>query len=145
MEYTIKHICLYMSDVRPTLLLVDLKLAVEVDTGDDDVGQHVDGAHDIEHIWVIERHLLGSLHHEATTAPSSVTYTQCAREAATPSTWPHSQDNHHIGNLRVDSHLVSVFSSEEQTIELSVFIKKRREEMEGKGSTRMIYGGIARS
>lgn len=42
----------------PTVLLVDLLLDVEVDAGDDDVGDDVERAHAVEHIRVIERYLL---------------------------------------------------------------------------------------
>jgi hypothetical protein len=45
-----------------TILLVDLLLDVEVDTGDDYVGDDVERAHAVQDIRVIERNLLGDLH-----------------------------------------------------------------------------------
>jgi hypothetical protein len=47
---------------RRTILLVDLRLHVEVDTGDDQVGDDVEGAHGVQHVRVIEGYLLGDLH-----------------------------------------------------------------------------------
>ena len=45
-----------------TILLFDLRLHVEVDTSDDDVGQNVQRAHTVQDVWIIERNLLGDLH-----------------------------------------------------------------------------------
>jgi hypothetical protein len=46
-----------------TLLLVDLELDVEVDTGDDEVAGDVNGANNVEHVLIFEGDLLGDLHH----------------------------------------------------------------------------------
>jgi hypothetical protein len=45
-----------------TILLVDLLLDVEVDAGDDDVGDDVERAHAVQDIRVIKWDLLGDLH-----------------------------------------------------------------------------------
>jgi hypothetical protein len=46
-----------------TLLLVDLHLDVEVDAGNDQVADHVEGAHAVQDVRVLEGHLLAGLHH----------------------------------------------------------------------------------
>jgi hypothetical protein len=48
----------------PTLLLVDLQIAVSVNSKDDQVGQDVDSAAGVQDHWILERHLLCRLHHE---------------------------------------------------------------------------------
>lgn len=45
-----------------TILLVDLRLHVEVDTRDDQVGDDVERAHAVEDSRIVERYLLGDLH-----------------------------------------------------------------------------------
>lgn len=47
-----------------TLLLVDLRLHVEVDAGNDQVGHNVECADSHQDVGLLERHLLGNLHHE---------------------------------------------------------------------------------
>jgi hypothetical protein len=49
-----------------TILLVDFLLHVEVDAGDDDVGDDVERAHAVENVRVVERYLLGDLHEPPT-------------------------------------------------------------------------------
>jgi hypothetical protein len=51
-----------LCSVRRTILLVDLCLDVEVDTGNDQVGDNIERAHAVEDVLVIERDLLGDLH-----------------------------------------------------------------------------------
>ena len=48
--------------LRRTILLVDLRLHVEVDARDDDVGHNVQCAHAVEHIGVIKWDLFRDLH-----------------------------------------------------------------------------------
>src|ERR1700733_11076135 len=50
--------------VAPTVLLVDLQLAVVVDAEDDQVGGHVEGAEAVEDVGVLHRDLLGQLDQE---------------------------------------------------------------------------------
>jgi hypothetical protein len=45
-----------------TILFVDLLLDIEVNAGDDDVGDDVERAHAVQHIRVIKRNLLRDLH-----------------------------------------------------------------------------------
>jgi hypothetical protein len=45
-----------------TILLVDLLLHVEIDAGNDYVGDDVERAHAVKNVRIIERHLLGDLH-----------------------------------------------------------------------------------
>jgi hypothetical protein len=45
-----------------TILLVDLLLYVEIDAGDDYVGDDVECAYAVKNVRVIEGHLLGDLH-----------------------------------------------------------------------------------
>lgn len=51
-----------VGSMQRTILLVDLHLNVEVDGGDDDVGDNVQGAHASQYVRVIEWDLLGDLH-----------------------------------------------------------------------------------
>lgn len=46
-----------------TSLLVDLELDEEVDRGDEDVADDVEGAHAVEDVRVLEGDLLADLHH----------------------------------------------------------------------------------
>jgi len=46
-----------------TFLLVDLDLDVQVDAGDDDIAEDIDGAHQVEDVGVVEGDLFGNLHH----------------------------------------------------------------------------------
>jgi hypothetical protein len=46
-----------------TLLLVDLHLDIEVDAGDEQVANDVEGAHAVEDHRVVEGDLLANLHH----------------------------------------------------------------------------------
>lgn len=48
---------------QPTFLLVDLRLDVEVDTRDDQIGHHIADTHAVQHGWVIKVDLLRHLHH----------------------------------------------------------------------------------
>lgn len=45
-----------------TILFLDLRLYVEVDTSNYGIGEDVQRAHAVEDIWVIERNLLRDLH-----------------------------------------------------------------------------------
>ncbi len=79
------------SQVR-TILLVYLRLHVEVDACDDDVGEHVEGAHAVEHIRILKGHLLGDLHKPPIHILAvRVVVRWCARDI---------QDDDKIGDLR---------------------------------------------
>lgn len=49
--------------VRLTLLLLDLHVDIVVDTSNDDVAEDIECAHTVQHIRIVEWHLLGCLHH----------------------------------------------------------------------------------
>ena len=53
-------------EIQRTVLLVDLSLDVEVDAGDDDIGEDVERAHAVENIGVVKGHSLGDLHESPT-------------------------------------------------------------------------------
>ena len=63
-----------VTGAKHTLLLVHLHRAVKVHTRNDDVGEHVDGAHNIQHIGIVKRHLLASLHHKPAISAISILY-----------------------------------------------------------------------
>ena len=80
---------------RPrTILLVYLRLHVKVDSGDDNVGEHVECAHAIQDIWVLKWHLLGYLH-------KPPTHVLVVRRSSGGCSTRNIQDDDEVGNLRL--------------------------------------------
>lgn len=48
---------------RPTFLLIDLLLYVQIDAQNEDVGEDVESPDPQENLWIIKWYLFGQLHH----------------------------------------------------------------------------------
>jgi hypothetical protein len=77
-----------------TILLVYLRLHVKIDSGDDNVGEHVECAHAVQDIWVLKWHLLRYLH-------KPPTHVLVFRRSSGRCNTRNIQDDDEVGNLRL--------------------------------------------